>query len=234
MATAGPASCRAGRCDPGKAGGTDLTVVACRGASGLDGVENTVWQAGRLCKRLRAEALGQRPAVFWLTGYSGSGKSTIANHLEELLQASGRHSMLLDGDNIRHGLCRDLGFADADRVENVRRVAEVAKLMTEAGLIVIASLISPFRAERQLVRQLFDPGEFMEVFIDTPIEECIRRDPKGLYRRALRGEILNFTGIDSAYEPPEDPEIRLQTLTAPPLELAQRALAFLDNRGAAA
>jgi len=195
--------------------------------------DNIVWHEGDVSKRSRAERMGQRPAVFWLTGYSGSGKSTIATELEAMLHASGRHVMMLDGDNVRHGLCRDLGFTDADRAENIRRVAEVAKLFTQAGLIVIASLISPFRAERQSVRTLFEPGEFIEVFIDTPIEECIRRDPKGLYQKALRGEIRNFTGIDSIYEPPENPEIRLQTLEGEPAELAAKALAFLDGRRAA-
>ncbi len=138
--------------------------------------------------------------------------------------------MLLDGDNIRHGLCRDLGFSYEDRVENIRRVAEVAKLMTEAGLIVISSLISPFRAERQAVRDLFQEGEFIEVFVDTPLEECIRRDPKGLYKRAMRGEIRDFTGIDSAYEAPVQPEIHLQTLQYGPEALAASMIAFLESR----
>lgn len=193
--------------------------------------ENIRWEEPLVSGYSRADLKGQRAAVFWLTGYSGSGKSTIANHLERQLHAAGRHTMLLDGDNIRHGLCRDLGFSDADRVENIRRVAEVAKLMAEAGLIVITSLISPFRAERQAVRSLFQDGKFFEVFIDTPLDECIRRDPKGLYKRAMRGEILNFTGIDSVYEAPEKPEIHLRTLQSGPEILAASMIAFLEKRG---
>src|SRR5204863_4538635 len=145
----------------------------------------------------------------WFTGLSGSGKSTIANLLEKRLAAEGRHTYLLDGDNVRHGLNRDLGFTEADRVENIRRVAEVAKLMVDAGLVVLVSFISPFRAERQMARELFDEGEFVEVFVDAPLEECERRDPKGLYAKARAGLVKNFTGIDSAYEPPDKPEVHL-------------------------
>ena len=174
--------------------------------------ENIHWQSLVIDKRARADMKHQRPAVFWFTGLSGSGKSTIANLLEKKLAATGRHTYLLDGDNVRHGLNRDLGFTDADRVENIRRVAEVAKLMADAGLIVLVSFISPFRAERRLARELMAGGEFVEVFVDTPFEECARRDPKGLYARAMRGEIKNFTGVDSPYEPPENPEIRLETV----------------------
>jgi bifunctional enzyme CysN/CysC len=154
----------------------------------------------------------QMAQCLWFTGLSGSGKSTIANLLEKRLHAEGKHTYILDGDNVRHGLNRDLGFTEADRVENIRRVAEVAKLLVDAGLIVIVAFISPFRAERQLARSLFDPGEFIEVFVDTPLEECERRDVKGLYAKARRGELKNFTGIDSDYEPPETAEVHLKTM----------------------
>ena len=157
-----------------------------------------------------------RPAILWFTGLSGAGKSTIANLLETRLHAAGAHTYLLDGDNIRHGLNRDLGFTDADRVENIRRVAEVAKLFADAGLIVLVSFISPFRAERQMARELVEPGIFHEVFVDTPIEVCRSRDPKGLYRKADAGQIRNFTGIDSPYEPPENPEFWLRTVDSAP------------------
>jgi bifunctional enzyme CysN/CysC len=149
--------------------------------------------------------------VLWFTGLSGSGKSTIANLLEKKLHANGRHTYILDGDNVRHGLNRDLGFTEEDRVENIRRVAEVARLMADAGLLVLVSFISPFRAERRMARELMGEGEFVEVFVDTPFEECARRDPKGLYARALRGEIKNFTGVDSPYEAPEHADVHLET-----------------------
>jgi bifunctional enzyme CysN/CysC len=191
---------------------------------------NVHWQAMEVNKEARAALKGQKPAVLWFTGYSGSGKSTIANNLEKLLVAQGRHTFMLDGDNIRHGLNRDLGFTADDRVENIRRVAEVAKLMTEAGLIVIVSFISPFRSERQMARDLFEQGEFIEVFIDTPLEECMKRDPKGLYRKAMAGEIENFTGISSPYEAPEKPELHLRTLGHEPAELAIQIEAFLNKR----
>ena len=158
----------------------------------------------------------QMAQCLWFTGLSGSGKSTIANLLEKRLHAEGKHTYILDGDNVRHGLNRDLGFTEADRVENIRRVAEVAKLLVDAGLIVIVAFISPFRAERQLARSLFDPGEFIEVFVDTPLEECERRDAKGLYAKARRGELKNFTGIDSDYELPELPGVHLQTVNTTP------------------
>lgn len=147
----------------------------------------------------------------WFTGLSGSGKSTIANLVEKRLYADGRHTYILDGDNVRHGLNRDLGFTEAERVENIRRVAEVAKLMVDAGLIVLVSFISPFRAERRLARDLFAPGEFVEVFVDTPLEECEQRDPKGLYAKARAGQLKNFTGIDSDYERPEHPDVHVRT-----------------------
>jgi bifunctional enzyme CysN/CysC len=158
----------------------------------------------------RTALMHHRPAVLWFTGLPGAGKSTIANLVEATLHARGVHTLLLDGDNVRHGLNRDLGFTGVDRVENIRRIGEVAKLMTEAGLIVLCSFISPFRAERRMVRELLDEGEFVEIFVDTPLEKCIARDPKGLYRRALAGEIKNFTGVDQPYEAPENAEVRLE------------------------
>ncbi len=177
---------------------------------------NVHWQALELTKTARAELKHQKACCLWFTGLSGSGKSTIANLVEKRLHADGKHTYMLDGDNVRHGLNRDLGFTEADRVENIRRVSEVAKLMVDAGLIVMVAFISPFRAERELARGMFDPGEFIEVFVDTPLEECERRDVKGLYAKARRGELKNFTGIDSDYEPPESPEIYLRTLGAKP------------------
>ena len=173
---------------------------------------NVHWQALEVTKIARAELKHQQARCLWFTGLSGSGKSTIANLLERRLHADGKHTYILDGDNVRHGLNRDLGFTEADRVENVRRVGEVAKLFVDAGLIVIVAFISPYRAERELARSLFKPGEFIEIFVDTPLEECERRDVKGLYAKARRGELKNFTGIDSDYEPPEEPEIHLRTL----------------------
>ena len=183
---------------------------------------NIHWQALDLGKAARAAALRQQPRCVWFTGLSGSGKTTIANLLEKRLHAEGRHTYTLDGDNVRHGLNRDLGFTEADRVENIRRVAEVAKLMVDAGLIVLVSFISPFRSERRLARALLAPGEFVEVFVDTPLEECEKRDSKGLYAKARRGELKNFTGIDSSYEPPEAPEIHLRTAELDPESSAQR------------
>ncbi len=177
---------------------------------------NIHWQALELNQETRAAQKHQSPRCIWFTGLSGSGKSTLANLLEKRLHAEGRHTYLLDGDNVRHGLNRDLGFTEADRVENIRRVAEVAKLMVDAGLIVLVSLISPFRSERRMARELFADGEFVEVFVDTSIEECEKRDVKGLYAKARRGMLKNFTGIDSPYEAPEVPEVRLRTADTPP------------------
>ena len=175
--------------------------------------QNVHWQFLDVDKGQRAAQKAQRPRVLWFTGLSGAGKSTIANLVERKLHAMGRHTYLLDGDNVRHGLNRDLGFRDADRVENIRRVAEVAKLMTDAGLIVLVSFISPFRSERRMARELFPEGEFIEVFVDTALAEAERRDTKGLYAKARRGELANFTGIDSPYEVPERPELRIDTAT---------------------
>ena len=185
---------------------------------------NIHWQSVEVNKGARAEIKQQQPCCIWFTGLSGSGKSTIANLLEKRLLAEGRHTYLLDGDNVRHGLNRDLGFTEADRVENIRRIGEVARLMVDAGLIVLVSFISPYRAERRMARELFADGEFIEVFVDTPIEECERRDPKGLYAKARRGELQNFTGIDSSYEAPENPEIHLHSSELAPEVSMQQIL----------
>jgi bifunctional enzyme CysN/CysC len=199
-------------------------------AFGLRRASNIHWQALTVGRDERAALKGQAPAVLWLTGLSGAGKSTIADLVEKQLLAGGQHTMLLDGDNVRHGLNRDLGFTDADRVENVRRVGEVAKLMAEAGLIVICSFISPFRAERRMVRELTLPTAFFEIFVDTPIEECIRRDPKGLYAKAKAGRIEHFTGLDSPYEEPEAPEMRLTTIGTSAEEAAAQIIDELRRR----
>jgi bifunctional enzyme CysN/CysC len=186
--------------------------------------ENVRWQAFDVDKSARAELKGQRPCVLWFTGLSGAGKSTIANTVEKRLNALGHHTYLLDGDNVRHGLNKDLGFTDADRVENIRRIAEVSRLMVDAGLIVLVSFISPFRAERRMARELLQPGEFFEMFVDTPLALAETRDPKGLYKKARRGELKNFTGIDSPYEEPEHPEIRIDTARVLPEEAADLIL----------
>jgi len=198
----------------------------------LRGVRSDVyWHHLDVDRAARAALKSQQPAVLWFTGLSGAGKSTIANLVEKALHAQGGHTMILDGDNVRHGLNRDLGFSEADRVENIRRVAEVAKLFVEAGLIVIVSFISPYRADRQLARECVAEGQFIEVFVDTPVDECRRRDPKGLYDRADRGELRNFTGVDAPYEEPQAPEIRLRTLEATPEALAQQVVDELRRRG---
>jgi bifunctional enzyme CysN/CysC len=197
---------------------------------GLRRATNVHWQALDVGKAARAGAKGQKPAVLWFTGLSGSGKSTIANLVERKLFAEGRHTYLLDGDNVRHGLNRDLGFTDADRVENIRRVGEVAKLFADAGLIVLVSFISPFRSERRMARDLLAPGEFIEVFVDTPIEICMQRDPKGLYEKARAGQIKNFTGIDSPYEAPEAAEIVLRTAGEPAEVLANAIVVYLRDK----
>ncbi len=169
--------------------------------------------------------------MLWFTGLSGSGKSTIANALQKLLFAQGKHTFTLDGDNVRHGLNRDLGFTDADRVENIRRVANVARLMSDAGLITLVSFISPFRSERQMARNLMADGEFIEVYVDTPLSVAEDRDVKGLYKKARAGEIKNFTGIDSPYEPPQAPELRIDTVNNSPEEAAEVILGFMREKG---
>ena len=187
---------------------------------------NVHWQALDVSREAHARIKGQSPKVLWFTGLSGAGKSTIANLVEKKLHAMGRHTFLLDGDNLRHGLNRDLGFTDADRIENIRRVGEVAKLMADSGLIVLTAFISPFRAEREMVRAMLPDGEFIEIFVDTPLEEAERRDPKGLYAKARAGELANFTGIDSPYEPPEQPDIRIDTTA---MNAEQAATAIVDH-----
>jgi bifunctional enzyme CysN/CysC len=186
-----------------------------------DSSRNMFWQSLDVGKDARSTLKGQKTLCVWFSGLSGAGKSTLANLLEKRLHEAGRHTYLLDGDNIRQGLNRDLGFTEADRVENIRRVAEVARLMTDAGLIVLVSFISPFRAERRMARALFEPGEFLEVFVDAPLAECERRDPKGLYAKARRGELKDFTGIDSAYEVPENPELMVNTQQCSAAECAE-------------
>ncbi|OAN66608.1 sulfate adenylyltransferase subunit CysN [Sphingomonas sp. TDK1] len=201
---------------------TNATVGAGMLDFALRRAQNVHWQAVEITREAHAQQKGQQSRLLWFTGLSGSGKSTIANLVEKKLHALGKHSFLLDGDNIRHGLNRDLGFSDQDRVENIRRIGEVAKLMTDAGLIVLTAFISPFRAERAMVRALLPEGEFFEIFVDTPIEEAERRDVKGLYKKARAGEIANFTGISSPYEPPLAPELRIDTTRTTPEEAAEQ------------
>jgi bifunctional enzyme CysN/CysC len=193
--------------------------------------DNIHWQALDVNRAARSQLKGQRASALWFTGLSGSGKSTIANLVEKRLHALGRHTYMLDGDNVRHGLNKDLGFTDADRVENIRRVAEVTRLMVDAGLIVLVSFISPFRSERRMARELLEAGEFVEIFIDTPLEEAEKRDPKGLYRKARRGELKNFTGIDSPYEAPEHAEITIRTTDMSPEAAAEHIINELDKAG---
>ncbi len=209
---------------------SNRTIGAGMIAFGLRRGINVPWQPLLIGKAERAALTRQKPVILWLTGLPGAGKSTIANMVEQRLNHRGHHTMLLDGDNIRHGLNRDLGFTEADRVENIRRVGEVAKLMVESGLIVLCSFISPYRAERDTVRRLVAPDEFIEVFVDTPIEECMRRDPKGLYAKASAGKIKNFTGVDAPYEPPTRPELRLTTIGRRPEDLAGEVVALLEVR----
>ncbi|MCC6707328.1 MAG: sulfate adenylyltransferase subunit CysN [Gammaproteobacteria bacterium] len=192
---------------------------------------NVKWQDLSVTKAARAAQNGQKPACLWFTGLSGAGKSSIADLVEKQLHALGHRTYVLDGDNVRHGLCKDLGFGDADRVENIRRVAEVVKLMVDAGLIVLTAFISPFRSERHTARALLEDGEFIEVFVDTPLSVAEQRDVKGLYAKARAGQIRNFTGIDSPYEPPEAAEIRIDTTTCTPAEAAERVVAELRARG---
>ncbi|HEY2051762.1 MAG TPA: sulfate adenylyltransferase subunit CysN [Caulobacteraceae bacterium] len=209
---------------------TNATVGAGMIHYALRRSHNIHWQAVDVTKSSRAQTLGQRPAVLWFTGLSGAGKSTIANLVEKKLHGLGRHTYLLDGDNVRHGLNRDLGFTEADRVENIRRVGEVARLMADAGLIVLVSFISPFRSDRQMARDRVEPGEFVEIFVDAPIAVAEERDVKGLYAKARRGELKNFTGIDSPYEAPETPEIHIRSDHVAPEAAAESIIAWLESR----
>ncbi|MCW8107772.1 adenylyl-sulfate kinase [Alteromonas ponticola] len=190
-----------------------------------------VWHQHEVSKKTRSEALQQTPRVIWLTGLSGSGKSTLANLLEKKLHEQNKHTYLLDGDNIRHGLCGDLGFDDKDRVENIRRISEVAKLFVDSGTIVLTAFISPFQADRDFCRNLLEKGEFVEVFVDTPLEVCEQRDPKGLYKKARSGDIKHFTGIDSAYEAPTSAEVHLTYKEESAEDTAERLYSLLTERG---
>ena len=192
--------------------------------------DNIVWHDHKITRAERSVNKNQKPCLLWFTGLSGSGKSTIANALDVALHKRGYHTFLLDGDNVRHGLCSDLGFSDDDREENIRRVGEVCKLFADAGLIVMSAFISPFTSDRRMVRKLFPAGEFIEVFMDTPLETCEERDPKGLYRKARSGEIKHFTGIDSPYEIPSHPELRLDTSTMSVEACVETLIAYLLER----
>jgi bifunctional enzyme CysN/CysC len=209
----------------------NATVACGMIAFALRRAGNIHWQALKIDKVARASLKGQKPCILWFTGLSGAGKSTVADLLDQMLHRLGRHTVLLDGDNVRHGLNRDLGFTDEDRVENIRRVGEVAKLMVEAGLIVLVSFISPFRSERRMARDLVAADEFIEIYVDTPIEVCEARDPKGLYKLARAGKLPNLTGIGSPYEPPEHAEILLKAASEAPAALAEQILAFLSKQG---
>ena len=203
---------------------TNRTVAAGMLHFSLRRAQNVHWQATDITREVHAGLKNQKPKVLWFTGLSGSGKSTIANEVEKSLNLMNRHTFLLDGDNVRHGLNRDLGFTEADRIENIRRVGEVAKLMADAGLIVLTAFISPFRAEREMVRKMLPEGEFIEIFVDTPLEVAEARDVKGLYKKARAGALKNFTGIDSPYEPPETPDIRVNTVAMTPGEAAEHII----------
>ena len=208
------------------------TVGAGMIAFGLRRGTNIHWQPLLVGKAQRAALKKQKPAILWFTGLSGAGKSTIANIVEQRLLGMGHHTMLLDGDNVRHGLTRDLGFTETDRVENIRRVGEVAKLMTDAGLIVLCSFIFALPPPNaSWCRNLVAPGEFIEVFVDTPLTDCMQRDPKGLYAKAQAGQLKNFTGVDAPYEQPEQPEVHLQTAGSSPGQLAEDVLQALVSRG---
>lgn len=193
--------------------------------------DDVVWHSHPVTKAKRSERLKQTPCILWFTGLSGAGKSTLAGALEERLFEMGYHVYLLDGDNVRHGLCGDLGFSDQDRVENIRRIGELAKLFVDAGTIVLAAFISPFRADRRMVRGLVESTEFVEVFMDTPLTVCEERDPKGLYKKARHGEIKNFTGVDSVYEAPEAPELVINTAEQPFEASVEQVLQYLSTNG---
>lgn len=197
-----------------------------------DGMKrNIVWHTHHVSKKDRSVQKKQKPCILWFTGLSGSGKSTIANALESTLYSLGKHTYLLDGDNVRHSLNKDLGFSDADRIENIRRIGEVSKLFTDAGLIVISAFISPFESDRKIVRNLVEEDEFIEIFIDTPLEVCEKRDPKGLYQKARRGEISFFTGISSPYEAPTNPSIHVRTVEQTIEESVHQIIDYLTSQG---
>ncbi|ABC29523.1 Adenylylsulfate kinase and related kinase [Hahella chejuensis KCTC 2396] len=191
---------------------------------------NIVWQDFKLQRQDRAQIKGQKPCLIWFTGLSGSGKSTLSNALDIELHKRHYHTYVLDGDNIRHGLNKDLSFSDSDRIENIRRVAEASKLLVDAGIIVMTAFISPFKADREMVKALFGEGEFTEVFVNTPLHICEQRDPKGLYQKARRGDIKNFTGIDSPYEPPESPDIMVDTSNETTEESIAKIISYLEER----
>lgn len=193
--------------------------------------ENTVWHQQHVNKAQRAKMKGQQPCLLWFTGLSGSGKSTVANAVDALLFERGCHTYLLDGDNVRHGLCGDLGFSDEDRIENIRRISEVAKLFLDAGTIVSTAFISPFESDRAQAAALLEPGEFIEVYIDTPLEVCEQRDPKGLYKKARAGEIKDFTGIDSDYDVPQKPQIHVKTAENDLAACAAQIVNYLEKNG---
>lgn len=193
-------------------------------------MNNIVWHFHPVLKKDRSDLKGQRPCIIWFTGFSGAGKSTIAGAVEQKLYVKGHHTYLLDGDNVRHGMNQDLGFSDADRVENIRRIGEMSKLFADAGIIVLTAFISPFKADRQLVRDLVEEGEFIEVFIDTPLSECEKRDPKGLYKKARAGKIKNFTGIDSEYQQPENPEVVIHSADLSIEQCADQVIAYLKTQ----
>lgn len=196
------------------------------------GQDNNVrWHDHHIQREMRAHQKSQKPCMVWFTGLSGAGKSTVANALDEALFNSGKHTYLLDGDNVRHSLNKDLGFSDSDRVENIRRIGEVGRLFTDAGLIVLSAFISPFRSDRQMVRSLFPVGEFIEVHVSTDLSVCEHRDPKGLYKKAREGQIKNFTGIDSLYEVPDAPEIRIDAGALSIVECAENIFSYLNDRG---
>jgi bifunctional enzyme CysN/CysC len=195
------------------------------------GASDIHWHRLDVHKEARAAMNSQKPAVLWFTGLSGAGKSTIANLVDKKLHSTKRHTYLLDGDNVRHGMNKDLGFTAADRVENIRRIAEMSKVLVDAGLIVSTAFISPFRAERDMARALLGEGEFVEIFIDTPLAVAEQRDPKGLYKKARRGDLKNFTGVDSPYEPPEHPDVRIDTTSLSPEDAAETIVAYLQSRG---
>lgn len=192
--------------------------------------KDIVWHEHAIDKEARAEQKGHKSFLLWFTGLSGSGKSTVAGALEQELYRRGVHTYLLDGDNVRHGLCKGLGFTAEDRQENLRRVGEASKLMVDAGLVVLAAFVSPYRSDRDAIRGLFNDGEFVEVFVDTPLEECEVRDPKGLYKKARAGEIKNFTGIDDPYEAPLNPEVRIENYGRPVAEVVNELLAQLQEK----